>query len=60
MSLLIIKRFLLLIIKAVLTEKMMMRLLVMGGDWLVASSKNKLDDKVWPDFKKALEEAVGD
>ena len=60
MTLLIIKRFFLLIIKALLTEKMMMRLMVMGGDWLVASTKNKLDDKVWPELKKALEESVAD
>lgn len=60
MTLLVIKRFILLIIKALLTEKMMMRLMVIGGDWLVKSTKNKLDDKVWPELKKALEESVGD
>ena len=60
MNLLILKRFFLLIVKALLTEKMMMRLMVMGGDWLVKSTKNKLDDKVWPELKKALEDSVGD
>ncbi|KKL78078.1 hypothetical protein LCGC14_2028450 [marine sediment metagenome] len=60
MSLLVIKRFILLIIKALLTEKMMMRLMVMGGDWLVEKSSNKLDDKIWPNMKKALEESVAD
>ena len=60
MSFLLIKRFFLLIIKALLTEKMMMRLMVMGGDWLVKSSKNTLEDKIWPELKKALEDAVGD
>ncbi len=60
MTLLVIKRFFLLVIKALLTEKMMMRLMVLGGDWIVKSTKNTLDDKVWPEMRRALEQSVGD
>jgi|TARA_R100000084_G_C4648169_1_gene148035 hypothetical protein len=40
--------------KKVLTEKMIKSVLIMLGDYLVASSKNKLDDKVWDKVKKTL------
>ena len=40
--------------KSILTEKMMKSVLIMLGDYLVASSKNKLDDKIWDKVKKTL------
>ena len=40
--------------KKVLTEKMIKSVLFMLGDYLVASSKNKLDDKIWDKVKKTL------
>ena len=40
--------------KTILTEKMMKSGLIMLGDYLVASSKNKLDDKIWDKVKKTL------
>jgi|TARA_R100001443_G_scaffold9266_1_gene18842 hypothetical protein len=40
--------------KTILTEKMMKAVLIMLGDYLVASSKNKLDDKIWDKVKKTL------
>ncbi len=58
MSLLIFKRALLLIIRALLTEKMLVRLMVYAGDYLVKRSGNKLDDKVWPAAREALISSV--
>ena len=40
--------------KTILTEKMIKSVLFMLGDYLVASSKNKLDDKIWDRVKKSL------
>ena len=40
--------------KTILTEKMMKAVLIMLGDYLVASSKNELDDKIWDKVKKTL------
>lgn len=40
--------------KKVLTEKMIKSVLFMLGDFLVSSSKNKLDDKIWDKVKKVL------
>tara|TARA_R100000781_G_C4065792_1_gene122735 strand:+ start:335 stop:484 length:150 start_codon:yes stop_codon:yes gene_type:complete len=40
--------------KKVLTEKMIKAVLIMLGDFLVSSSKNKLDDKIWDKVKKTL------
>jgi len=42
------------IIKTLLTEKVMIRILIKLGDYLVSSSKNKLDDQVWAEVKKVL------
>jgi len=42
------------ITKTILTEKMLKKVLVVLGDYLVASSKNKLDDKLWAQVKKIL------
>ena len=36
-----------LILKTVFTEKMLKKLLLILGDYLVKSSKNALDDKIW-------------
>ncbi len=60
MSFLIIKRFFLLIIKALLTEKMLMRFMVIIGDYLVNRNTNELVDDIWADAREALEKAVGD
>ena len=40
--------------KTVLTEAMLKKVLVVLGDYLVSSSKNKLDDKLWNQIKKTL------
>jgi hypothetical protein len=42
------------ITKTFLTEAMLKKVLVTLGDYLVASSKNKLDDKIWDKVKKSL------
>ena len=42
------------ITKTFLTEAMLKKVLVVLGDYLVASSKNKLDDKLWGQVKRIL------
>ena len=42
------------ITKSILTEAMLKKVLVVLGDYFVASSKNKLDDKLWAQVKKIL------
>ena len=42
------------ITKSILTEAMLKKVLVVLGDYLVASSKNKLDDKLWAQVKRIL------
>ena len=42
------------ITKTILTEAMLKKVLVVLGDYLVSSSKNKLDDKLWAQVKKVL------
>tara|TARA_B100001250_G_C19707964_1_gene747793 strand:- start:237 stop:392 length:156 start_codon:yes stop_codon:yes gene_type:complete len=42
------------ITKTFLTEAVLKQVLVLIGDYLVASSKNKLDDKLWAKVKKIL------
>lgn len=37
------------------TEKLIKAILIHLGDWLVAKSSNKLDDKLWGEVKKALD-----
>ena len=41
--------------KTILTEAMLKKVLVILGDYLVGSSKNKLDDKLWAQVKKILD-----
>jgi|TARA_R100001460_G_scaffold98969_2_gene142064 hypothetical protein len=36
------------------TEKLIKAVIMHLGDWLVAKSSNKLDDKLWSEVKKAL------
>jgi len=40
--------------KTVLTEKILKQVLGVLGDYLVKSSKNKLDDILWAKVKKVL------
>ncbi len=40
--------------KTLLTEKILKQVLVFLGDYLVKSSKNKLDDALWNKVKKVL------
>tara|TARA_R100000458_G_C8128718_1_gene144632 strand:- start:346 stop:501 length:156 start_codon:yes stop_codon:yes gene_type:complete len=40
--------------KTLLTEKIMKAVMIALGDYLVASSKNKLDDKLWKQVKKIM------
>jgi hypothetical protein len=42
------------ITKTFLTEAMLKKVLIILGDYLVGSSKNKLDDKLWAQVKKVL------
>ena len=42
------------ITKTFLTEAILKQVLVILGDYLVASSKNKLDDKLWSQVKKVM------
>ena len=42
------------LLKALFTEKMLKKLLLILGEYLVKSSKNKLDDKVWKMVKTKL------
>ena len=42
------------ITKTFLPEAMLKKVLVVLGDYLVSSSKNKLDDKLWDQVKKIL------
>jgi|TARA_R100001594_G_C4001602_1_gene254905 hypothetical protein len=42
------------IMKNVMTEKLVKNIVGVLGDYLVSSSKNKLDDKLWSSVKKSL------
>ena len=42
------------ITKTLLTEKIMKAVVIALGEYLVKSSKNKLDDIAWAQVKKAL------
>jgi len=42
------------LLKTLFTEKMIKKLLLTLGDYLVKSSKNKLDDVVWNNVKRKL------
>tara|TARA_R110000824_G_scaffold129621_3_gene291154 strand:+ start:871 stop:1029 length:159 start_codon:yes stop_codon:yes gene_type:complete len=42
------------IMKNILTESLVKSVMGILGDYLVASSKNKLDDALWGKVKKAL------
>lgn len=42
------------IMKNIMTEKLIKNIVGVLGDYLVSSSKNKLDDKLWSSVKKSL------
>ena len=42
-------------IKGLVSEKLIKKIVLLFGDLLVKSSKNKLDDKVWKQVRKLLE-----
>ena len=42
------------VVKNLFSEKILKQVFVKVGDYLVSSSKNKLDDKVWDICKKKL------
>lgn len=44
-----------LILKKLVSEKILTIILIKLGDYLVTKSSNKLDDAVWSEVKKALE-----
>ena len=48
------KKVISIIIKNVFSEIILKEVFVKVGDYLVSSSKNKLDDKVWDICKKKL------
>ena len=43
------------ITKTFLTEAMLKKVVLILGDYLVESSANKLDDKLWKKIKKVLD-----
>ena len=48
------KKVVAIVIKNLFSEKILKQVFVKVGDYLVSSSKNKLDDKVWDICKKKL------
>jgi len=48
------KKIISIIIKNLFSEKILKEVFVKVGDYLVSSSKNKLDDKVWEVCKDKL------
>jgi hypothetical protein len=42
------------VLKNILTEKMVKKIVGVLGDYLVASTKNNLDNKLWDSVKKTL------
>ena len=42
------------VMKNVMTESLVKNVVGVLGDYLVSSSKNKLDDKIWSNVKKKL------
>lgn len=46
------------LIASLLTEKMIITIAVKIIDKLIKKSKNKFDDALWPDFKKAMLKSV--
>ena len=41
----------------IFSQKVMIAILLKLGDWLIARSENSLDDKIWAEVKKALNNA---
>ena len=41
-------------VKSIFTENVLKQIFVVVGDFLVSSSKNKLDDKIWSTVKNRL------
>ena len=48
------KKVVAIVIKNLFSEKILKQVFVKVGDYLVSSSKNKLDDKVWDICKQKL------
>ena len=48
------KKVVAIVVKSLFSEKILKEVLVKVGDYLVSSSKNKLDDKVWAVCKEKL------
>ena len=48
------KKVVAIVIKNLFSEKILKQVFVKVGDYLVSSSKNKLDDKVWDICKNKL------
>ena len=48
------KKVVAIVIKNLFSEKILKQVFVKVGDYLVSSSKNKLDDKVWAVCKEKL------
>ena len=42
------------IVKSIFTEGVLKQIFLVVGDFLVSSSKNKLDDKIWESVKKRI------
>ena len=42
------------IIKAALTERFLMRMVILFGDWFVDSTKNEIDNDAWATYKISL------
>lgn len=46
------------LVKALLTKRMIIKLMIHLVDYFVGKSETKADDKVWADFKRALEKEI--
>lgn len=44
------------LLRTLLTEKVIIAILKKLGDWLVKKSSNDLDDTIWTEVKKVLED----
>lgn len=54
----VLKKVLSTLLVALLSEKVIIRLVLLFGDWLVGRTTNKLDDKGWEVVKEELEKSL--
>ena len=54
----ILKRILAVLCTALLSERAIIRMILVCGDWLVERTTNKLDDKAWVVVREELEASL--